>query len=113
MKSSGRADTCTCNGWVPLLSTWNYHDIVNWLYSNIKLKKKFKFSKKLKLWKTIEHKGKTQNIRKEARESTWDQGFNWHALQKEIWERKMGKSPLCTDQDKGSMMLFKKKKMKY
>ena len=25
-------------GWVPLLSTWNYHNIVNHLYSNIKLK---------------------------------------------------------------------------
>ena len=24
--------------WVPLLSTWNYHNIVNWLYSNIKQK---------------------------------------------------------------------------
>ena len=23
-------------GWVPLLSTWNYHSIVNQLYSNIK-----------------------------------------------------------------------------
>ena len=23
-------------GWVPLLSTWNYPNIVNWLYSNIK-----------------------------------------------------------------------------
>ena len=22
-------------GWVPLLSTWNYHNSVNWLYSNI------------------------------------------------------------------------------
>ena len=21
--------------WIPLLSTWNYHNIVNWLYSNI------------------------------------------------------------------------------
>ena len=26
-------------GWIPLLSTWNYHNIVNWLYSNKKLKK--------------------------------------------------------------------------
>ena len=25
-------------GWVPLLSTWSYHNIVNWLYSNTKLK---------------------------------------------------------------------------
>ena len=25
-------------GWILLLSTWNYHSIVNWLYSNIKLK---------------------------------------------------------------------------
>ena len=23
-------------GWAPLLSTWNYHNIVNQLYSNIK-----------------------------------------------------------------------------
>ena len=23
-------------GWVPLLSTWNYHNTVNWLYSNMK-----------------------------------------------------------------------------
>ena len=23
-------------GWVPLLSIWNYHNIVSWLYSNIK-----------------------------------------------------------------------------
>ena len=23
-------------GWVPLLLTWNYHNIVNWLYSNTK-----------------------------------------------------------------------------
>ena len=26
-------------GWIPLLSTWNYHNIVNRLYSNKKLKK--------------------------------------------------------------------------
>ena len=26
-------------GWVPLLSTWNYHNIVNRLYSNTKKKK--------------------------------------------------------------------------
>jgi len=26
--------------WVPLLSTWNYYSIVNWLYSNIKYKVK-------------------------------------------------------------------------
>ena len=34
-------DTCTQThtyDWVPLLSTWYYHYIVNWLYSNIKLK---------------------------------------------------------------------------
>ena len=24
------------HGWVPLLSTWNYHNIANWLYSNMK-----------------------------------------------------------------------------
>ena len=28
-------------GWVPLLSIWNYHNIVNWLYSNTKLKRFF------------------------------------------------------------------------
>ena len=22
-------------GWVPLQLTWNYHNVVNWLYSNI------------------------------------------------------------------------------
>ena len=33
-------------GWVALLSTWNYHNIVNWLYSNIKLKVKNKWIKK-------------------------------------------------------------------
>ena len=26
-------------GWIPLLSTWNDHNIVNWRYSNKKLKK--------------------------------------------------------------------------
>ena len=26
------------HGWVPLLSAWNYHNIVNQVYSNIKLK---------------------------------------------------------------------------
>ena len=26
----------TVYGWVPLLSTWNYHNIVNWLYSKVK-----------------------------------------------------------------------------
>ena len=26
-------------GWVPLLSTWNYHNIVNWMYANKNLKK--------------------------------------------------------------------------
>ena len=26
-------------GWVPLLSTWNYHNIVTWLYPSTKLKK--------------------------------------------------------------------------
>ena len=29
-------------GWIPLLSTWNYHNIVNWLYSNIRQKVKKK-----------------------------------------------------------------------
>ena len=24
------------NGWVPLLSTWNYHNIANWLYFRLK-----------------------------------------------------------------------------
>ena len=28
-------------GWVPLLATWNYHNIVNQLHSNTKFKKKF------------------------------------------------------------------------
>ena len=28
------------HGWAPLLSTWNYHNIVNWLYSNTKWKVK-------------------------------------------------------------------------
>ena len=23
-------------GWIPLLSNWNYHSILNWLYYNIK-----------------------------------------------------------------------------
>ena len=36
-------------GWVPLLSTWNYHNIVNQKYSNTKLKVKKK-TKKMK-WK--------------------------------------------------------------
>ena len=26
--------------WVPSLSTWNYHNIVNWLYPNTNLKVK-------------------------------------------------------------------------
>ena len=30
-------------GWVSLLSTWNYHDIVNWLYSKIRYFKIFIF----------------------------------------------------------------------
>ena len=25
------------HGWVPLLFTWNYHNVVNWLYANTKL----------------------------------------------------------------------------
>ena len=29
-------------GWGPLLCTWNYHNIVNWVYSNIKFKSKKK-----------------------------------------------------------------------
>ena len=29
-------------GWVPLLFTWNYHSIVNWLYLNTKLKVQIK-----------------------------------------------------------------------
>ena len=34
-------------GWVPLLSTRNYHNIVNWLYLNTKLKKNKKEAKQL------------------------------------------------------------------
>ena len=30
-----RMDTCVY-GWAPLLSIWNYHNIVNWLYSSAK-----------------------------------------------------------------------------
>ena len=39
----GRMDTCMYD-WVPFLSTWNYHDIVHWLYSKTKLKVNFKKS---------------------------------------------------------------------
>ena len=35
----GRMDTCIY-GWVPSLSTWNYHNIVNWLHTNINQKVK-------------------------------------------------------------------------
>ena len=35
------------DGWVPLLSTWNYHYIVNWPYSNIKFFFNFYFIFKL------------------------------------------------------------------
>ena len=38
---SGRVDTCVCMT-VSLLCTWNYHSVVNWLYSNIKQKVKNK-----------------------------------------------------------------------
>ena len=34
----GRMDTHTMYGWVPLLSTWNYHNIINQLYPNTKYK---------------------------------------------------------------------------
>ena len=30
-------------GWVSLLSTWNYHDIISWLYSNIRYFQIFNF----------------------------------------------------------------------
>ena len=41
-------------GWIPLLSTWNYHNIVSWLYSNIrqKVKKKSVFPTQPPLWGT-------------------------------------------------------------
>ena len=32
-------------GWVTLLCTWNYYNIVNWLYANIKLKVKKKIQR--------------------------------------------------------------------
>ena len=38
-------------GWVPLLSTWNYHNIVNQLYPNIKLKVKKKTQNNKKILK--------------------------------------------------------------
>ena len=34
----GRMDYMYLYGWVPLLSTWSYHNIVNLLYSNLKYK---------------------------------------------------------------------------
>lgn len=34
------------HGWVPLLSTWNHHNNVNWLYCNTKWKIKKKKKKK-------------------------------------------------------------------
>ena len=34
--SLGKNEYMYIFGWVPLLSTWNYHNIVNWIYSNIK-----------------------------------------------------------------------------
>ena len=37
----GRVDTCVCMT-VSLLYTWNYHNVVNWLYSSIKQKVKKK-----------------------------------------------------------------------
>ena len=36
-------------GWVPLLFTWNYHSIVNWLYPNIKCF--WCYKKKVRIWK--------------------------------------------------------------
>ena len=35
-RSLGENGYMYIQGWVPLLSTWNYHNIVNWLYSIIK-----------------------------------------------------------------------------
>ena len=41
-------DICICMaGWIPLLFTWNYHNIVNQLYSNIK--EKVFFLKRIKI----------------------------------------------------------------
>ena len=52
-------DTCmNMYGWSPLLSIWNYHNIVNRLYSNTKLKvKKIKWSAEIK---RILRKGETR-----------------------------------------------------
>ena len=38
-------------GWGPLLCTWNYRNIVNWVYSNIKFKIKKKHNDRDKLEK--------------------------------------------------------------
>ena len=58
----GRMDTMYIYGWVPSLYTWNYHNIVNWLYLKTKcfrcLKKKNFFNKQ-KTWEDI-----SQNIYK-------------------------------------------------
>ena len=35
------------HGWVPLLSTWNYHSIVNWLHPNMKYKVKEKDGRRM------------------------------------------------------------------
>ena len=35
-------------GWVSLLSTWNYHNVVNQLYSNVRLKVFLKNGEKIK-----------------------------------------------------------------
>ena len=45
---------CMCmHSWVPLLSTWSYHNIVNWLYYNIKQKVKNCFA--IDCFKNLKH----------------------------------------------------------
>ena len=56
---SGRMGTCICSGWVPLLSTCNYCNIVNQLYSHTKskIKKKLSWNIKYRSWLVIQKEG--------------------------------------------------------
>ena len=80
-------------GWVPLLSTWNYHHIVHWLYS--KINKKFFILKKKTCLLILSRVGVSLSLF--LRNIIW---FCFHGLGKEEVERNQKRKKKKTENNK-------------
>ena len=67
--------------WVPLLSTWNYHKIVNQLHSRIKIKS---------------FKKKSSHLAQKARQTKWQRGEISFIVRRYIWVEVRVEKPLLS-----------------